>query len=132
MELPSDLFCMKNVKMLALNNNNLCSLPSEIGHLTKLEYLYVRAAKRLDRKLTRKPRCFQVWRNQLTSLPAELGLLTNLKRLDVRLRSLLLGTHARVTRQVDCNQLMSLPAEIGQLSQLEQFDVRIRIEKTVV
>jgi internalin A len=122
---------MRNVKMLALNNNGLCLLPSEIGHLTKLEYLYVRASERLDRKRTRKSRCFQVWRNQLTSLPAELGLLTNLKRLDVRLPFIeVVILLAR--EQVDCNQLTSLPAEIGQLTQLEQLDVRIRIEKTVI
>jgi hypothetical protein len=41
-ELPSELFRMKNVKELALVGNNLCSLPSEIVHLTKLEGLSVR------------------------------------------------------------------------------------------
>jgi hypothetical protein len=52
MEVPSELFRMKNVKKLDLYNNNLCSLPSEIAHLTTLEELRVRRLKRLDRDLT--------------------------------------------------------------------------------
>jgi Leucine-rich repeat (LRR) protein len=50
MELPSGLFRMKNLKQLALSNNNICSLPSEIAHLTTLERLFVRVSKtkRLD------------------------------------------------------------------------------------
>jgi leucine-rich repeat protein SHOC2 len=82
-ELPSELFRMKNLRRLDLSFNKLCSLPSDIALLTKLEWLYVRFSKRLDRDLTRKSRCFQVDRNQLTSLP-ELGLLTSLKGLNVR------------------------------------------------
>jgi hypothetical protein len=53
MELPSELFRMKYFKKLWLDNNNLCSLPSEIAHLAKLERLYVRFSKRLDRDLTK-------------------------------------------------------------------------------
>jgi leucine-rich repeat protein SHOC2 len=85
-EVPHELIRMKNVKFLVLYNNNFCSLPSEIAHLTTLEELSVRLSKRLDRDLTQKSRCFQVAQNQLTSLPPELGLLTNLKRLYVRHR----------------------------------------------
>ena len=40
-ELPCELFSMKNVKLLCLNNNNLCSLPNEIAHLKTLERLWV-------------------------------------------------------------------------------------------
>jgi Leucine-rich repeat (LRR) protein len=64
-ELPSELFRMKNVKQLWLNNNNLCALPSGIARMAKLEEL-------------------DVYNNELTSLPPELGLLTNLKMLNVR------------------------------------------------
>jgi Leucine-rich repeat (LRR) protein len=39
---PSDVFRMTSVKRLALNTNNLCSLPSEIAHLMKLDELDVR------------------------------------------------------------------------------------------
>ena len=52
-EVPSELFRMKNLKQLYLNNNNLCSLPSEIAHLKTLERLWVRLSKRLDRDLTK-------------------------------------------------------------------------------
>jgi Leucine-rich repeat (LRR) protein len=45
-EVPSELFRMKKLKSLDLSNNNLCSLPSEIAHLTTLERLYVRLSKR--------------------------------------------------------------------------------------
>jgi Leucine-rich repeat (LRR) protein len=82
-ELPSELFRMKNVKFLWLHKNNLCSLPSEIAHLTTLESLYVRLLKRLNRDLT-ESHVFQVFNNKLKSLPPELGLLANLKELYVR------------------------------------------------
>jgi hypothetical protein len=52
-ELPCELFRMKNLKILNLARNNLCSLPSEIAHLTTLEGLAVRLSKRLDRDLTK-------------------------------------------------------------------------------
>ena len=52
-ELPSELFRMKKVKMLYVFDNKLCSLPSEIAHLTTLERLFVRLPKRLDRDLTK-------------------------------------------------------------------------------
>jgi len=45
-EVPSELFSMKNVKRLYLHMNMLCSLPSDIAHLTKLETLSVRCLKR--------------------------------------------------------------------------------------
>jgi Leucine-rich repeat (LRR) protein len=51
-ELPSELFRMKNLKTLSLSNNKLGSLPSEIAHMTKLKWLYVRLLKRLDRDVT--------------------------------------------------------------------------------
>ncbi len=41
-EVPCELFRMKNLKQLYLFNNKLCSLPSEIAHLTTLERIYVR------------------------------------------------------------------------------------------
>ena len=58
-EVPFELFHKKNLKTLWLNNNNLCSLPSEIALMTMLEWLFVRLKKRLDRDLTRKPCCFR-------------------------------------------------------------------------
>jgi hypothetical protein len=41
-EVPSELFRMKNLKILSLFNNNICSLPSDIAQLTTLEKLEVR------------------------------------------------------------------------------------------
>ncbi len=52
-EVPAELFRMENVKTLWLNDNHLCSLPSEIAHLTTLEVLSVRLLKGLDRDLTK-------------------------------------------------------------------------------
>jgi Leucine-rich repeat (LRR) protein len=46
-ELPSALFCMKNVESLRLEDNKLCSLPSEIAHMTTLEELWVRRSSEL-------------------------------------------------------------------------------------
>ena len=51
-EVPCELFRMKNLKTLDLLSNKICSLPSEIAHLTTLERLYVRSLKGLDRDLT--------------------------------------------------------------------------------
>jgi Leucine-rich repeat (LRR) protein len=45
-EVPSELFRLMKVKFLWLGSNNLCSLPSEISHLSTLEGLYVRLLKR--------------------------------------------------------------------------------------
>jgi Leucine-rich repeat (LRR) protein len=40
-ELPSELFCLKKLKAIFANDNQLCSLPSEIKHLTNLKELMV-------------------------------------------------------------------------------------------
>jgi Leucine-rich repeat (LRR) protein len=124
-EVPCELFRMKKVKRLYLNGNKLCSLPSEIAHLTTLKLLYVRLSKRLDCELTERHVVLQVVNNQLTSLPPELGLLTNLKSLYVRPLQKIDRDLTRVTCfQVGLNQLTSLPSEIGQLSQLKGLSVR--------
>jgi hypothetical protein len=52
-EVPCELFRMKNVTKLSLSNNVLCSLPSEIAHMTTLKWLYVRVSKRSDHDLTK-------------------------------------------------------------------------------
>ena len=81
--LPKEIGLLTKLETLYLNNNNLSSLPKEIGLLTKLETLY------LDN-------------NNLSSLPKEIGLLTKLRYL-----------------YLDNNNLSSLPKEIGDLSELE-------------
>jgi Leucine-rich repeat (LRR) protein len=45
-ELPSEVFRFQNVGILSLDYNNLCSLPSAIGHLETLNTLCVRLTKR--------------------------------------------------------------------------------------
>jgi Leucine-rich repeat (LRR) protein len=45
MEVPSELLRMKSVKELYLTKNKLCSLPSEMAHLTTLEVLNVRSCR---------------------------------------------------------------------------------------
>jgi Leucine-rich repeat (LRR) protein len=65
-EVPSELFRMKNLKRLTLANNELCSLPSKLAHLTTLELFYVRLSKRSDRDLTQKPCCFRSARTSLS------------------------------------------------------------------
>jgi hypothetical protein len=42
MEVPSELFRLKILKTLSLNNNSLCSLPSEIAQFQTLLQLDVR------------------------------------------------------------------------------------------
>ena len=97
-----------SLKVLNLYNNELTSLPAEIGQLTSLRKLYLH-----DNRLTSLPAEIgqltslvelHLSDNQLTSVPAEIGQLTSLKVLN-------LGG----------NQLTSVPAEIGQLAALEQL-----------
>jgi Leucine-rich repeat (LRR) protein len=70
-EVPSELFRMKKAKQLYLNNNKLCSLPSEIALMTTLKSLEVRCLKRFDRDLTNSHLVLQVVNNKLTSLPPD-------------------------------------------------------------
>jgi Leucine-rich repeat (LRR) protein len=64
-------------------NNQLVSLPPELGLLTNLKLLHVRHSRQMDLDLTCVT-CFQVSRNRLMSLLAEIGQLRQLERLLVR------------------------------------------------
>jgi hypothetical protein len=44
-EVPSALFRVANMKSLHLDRNNLCSLPSKVALLTRLEWLNVRTVE---------------------------------------------------------------------------------------
>jgi len=77
---PSELFRMKFVKELHLYVNKLCSLPSEIAHMTKLEGLGVRLSKRSDHDLTESHGVFRsastssrLFRPSLVCLPVSRG-----------------------------------------------------------
>ena len=85
--LPPEIGQLTQLTGLDLANNQLSSLPPEIGQLTQLTKLYLPG-------------------NQLTSLPPEIGQLTQLRWLDLT-----------------NNQLTSLPTEIDQLNQLRWFDL---------
>ena len=78
---------LSNLDKLYLNNNQLTSLPKEIGNLTSLQTLYLG-----DNQLTSLPgeignltslQRLDLYNNQLTSLPKEIGNLTSLYRLDL-------------------------------------------------
>lgn len=91
---------------LDLSENQLTALPSEIGHLTKLQKL-------------------DLIGNQLTALPPEIGQLANLRFLDLSDNQLtaLSSKIGQLTnlQSLICiyNQLAALPTEIGQLINLE-------------
>ena len=78
---------IKELKVLNLSNNNLTSLPKEIGNLKQLLQLFL-----YDNKLTSLPKeigdlnqleVLNVRNNQLTSVPKEIGDLKQLKELDL-------------------------------------------------
>ena len=81
--LPVEIGMLAGLKGLYLDSNQLTSLPVEIGRLTGLTYL-------------------ELSNNQLTSLQVEIGMLTGLKGL-----------------YLSNNQLTSLPAELGNMTGLE-------------
>ena len=94
----------------SVNNNQLKTLPPEIGNLNNLYTFYV-------------------YSNQLSSLPPEIGNLTNLYTFHVnknQLKSLPseIGNLANLSVfSVHTNQLSSLPPEIGNLANLSTFNV---------
>ena len=102
------MFSGDRVIELNLGDNQLTSLPAEIGQLTSLRELNLRG-----NQLTSLPA--EIWRltslqvlglarNQLTSLPADIGRLTSLRELFLQ--------H---------NQLTSVPADIWQLTSLREL-----------
>jgi Leucine-rich repeat (LRR) protein len=117
-----------NSKSLNLANEQLTSLPPEIGQLTNLNNLDLRANPQLEfkvicttfasysRKIKISTRRYERNGNEnelliridkQKSLPSEVGQLTNLTELDL-----------------DYNELTSLPPEIGQLINLTELDLR--------
>ncbi|MDJ0578847.1 COR domain-containing protein [Crocosphaera sp.] len=103
--LPPEIGQLTNLTSLSLSNNQLTNLPSEICKLTNLTSLSL-----WNNQLTNLPSeickltnltSLSLWNNQLTNIPAEIGQLTNLTSLSL-----------------SNNQLTNIPAEIGQLTNL--------------
>jgi len=96
--------------LLDLHQNNLNQLPSEIGRLTKLEYLYL-------------------GENNLSQLPPEIGDLSDLTILDLKQKRLS-QCPAEIGQLTDLatlvlnnNRLGQLPPEIGQLINLSTLSL---------
>lgn len=88
---------------LSVSQNQLATIPPEIGQLTGLTQLYL-------------------YSNQLTTLPLEIGQLANLIRLNLHSNQLTtlpaeIGQLASLTElDLQSNELTTLPTEIGQLN----------------
>ncbi|NGX37263.1 MAG: E3 ubiquitin-protein ligase sspH2 [Chlamydiae bacterium] len=101
---------LSQITKLYLNNNNLTSLPPEIGQLAQLQLL-------------------DLSNNQLTSLPPEIGQLLQLQGLNLHGNQLTslppeIGQLTQLdTIVLDNNKLTSLPPEIGQLLQLRWLNL---------
>ena len=83
--LPKEIGNLKNLETLHLDRNSVTSLPKEIGNLKNLEYL-------------------ELYGSNLTSLPSSIGNLKNLKLISIK-----------------GSILTSLPKEIGNLKNLKRF-----------
>ncbi len=104
--LPPEIGDLSSLQIFNFNNNQLTSLPPEIGDLSSLQDIYLN-----NNQLTSLPpeigdlsnlRDLELYRNQLTSLPPEIIMLSSLQNFNLT-----------------NNQLTSLPSEIGNLSSLE-------------
>ena len=85
--LPPEIGQLENLEVLALNENQITSLPTNFENLKRLKKLYLST-------------------NQITNVPIELCSLTELEYLDLR-----------------GNEITCIPAEVGNLTVLEYLDL---------
>jgi hypothetical protein len=123
----------KNLTSLNLSNAGLTYLPSEIGQLSQLAWLYLNQNQltALPAEIGQLSQLLQLIlnQNQLTALPAEIGQLSELQGLCLNQNQLsALPTEIGQLSQLQWlelnqNQLTSLPAEIGRLSYLQTLEL---------
>ena len=85
MSIPAEIGQLQALEELVLSENHLKSIPAEIGKLNELKELYLQA-----NQLTSIPpeigqlkllKCLNLHKNQFTSIPIEIGRLISLKKL---------------------------------------------------
>ena len=109
-KVDSSIYNKTDTTTLILSQNNLTSLPSEMGKMTKLQVLKLDHNKlegsRIGeiRKMPR--RLLDASYNNMTGIPAEIGQLNQLEELNY-----------------SYNQIDTLPNEIFKLSQLKKLDL---------
>ena len=105
------MFNLTNLNTLFLYNNNLTSIPPELGNLSILEYLNLTS-------------------NNLTELPPEIGSLDSLKYLMLDSNKLAsvppeIGnlTNLQIIFNLSNNKLTSIPSGLGNFTSLEHLDL---------
>lgn len=107
----SDVYSKTNTTVLILSNNNIQTLPSEMGRMTKLEEFKI-DHNRLDGSLIGEIRkmplkTLDVSYNNMTGMPAEIGQLNKLETLNY-----------------SYNKITGLPNELGNLkNNLKEFNL---------
>ena len=108
--LPSSIGDLKKLEYIYLDNNNLTSLPSSIGNLKKLEYISLKknSLESLPSSIgnLKKLQFLMLNNNNLTKLPSSIGNLTNLIELNLK-----------------GNNLTKLPESIGNLTNLKILEL---------
>ncbi len=120
---------LRELQVLALHNNRLTSVHTELGNLTSLQQLLLHNNQlaSVPTELGNCTNLLKFWlnNNQLTSVPAELGSLTKLQVLGLQNNQLTLvptelgnGTNLEDLR-LHNNLLISVPTELGNLTNLQ-------------
>ena len=106
--LPKEIGELKQLTQLGLYQNQLTEIPKEIGQLVELQglWLYQNKLTNILKEIGRLEKLQKLWlhQNQLTNIPKEIGRLEKLQKL---------GLHQ--------NQLTNIPKEIGQLVGLQEL-----------